>query len=408
MKYVIIGNSTAAIGAVEGIRVIDKKSQITIITNEKHHTYSRPLISYLLEGKTDEERMKYRGNDFYVKNNCTTYFGVTAEKISNENKTVALSNGKTIEYDKLLVATGSSPFVPPIAGVETVKNCFTFMSLDDAKALEKALTPNSKVLIIGAGLIGLKCAEGISARVSKITVADLASRILPAVLDEEASELVKAHIEKQNVEFKLGVTVKEANKNIAIFSDGTQTEFDVLVVAAGVRPNTKLVSDIGGQVNRGIITDKKMQTTIADVYAAGDCTVSYDISATAPKIIAILPNAYHQGFTAGTNMAGGNKELTNAFPMNAVGFFGLHIITAGTYTGECFACCENKNYKKLFYHDNVLKGYIMIGNIDKAGIYTSLIREQTPLTSIDFELICKNPGLIAFSREFRDEKLGGK
>ncbi len=407
MKYVIIGNSTAAVGAVEGIRVNDKTSQITIISDEIYHTYSRPLISYLLEGKTDKEKMKYRGNDFYEKNNCTTMFGVKAEKIGKEEKTVLLSNGEAISYDKLLVATGSSPFVPRINGVETVEKCFTFMCLDDALALEKVLTKESRVLIIGAGLIGLKCAEGISGRVAHITVADLANRILPAVLDEEASAVVKTHIEKHNVTFKLGVTVKQANKNIALFSDDTVTEFDILVVAAGVRPNVKLISDIGGEVNRGIITDNKMQTSIKDIYAAGDCTVSYDISADAPKIIAILPNAYHQGFCAGMNMSGEEKELTNAFPMNAAGFFGLHIITAGTYDGEIFSCCNKNNYKKLSYKNDRLCGYIMIGNVDKAGIYTSLIRERTSLSSIDFKLICENPSLAAFSRKFRDEKLGG-
>lgn len=407
MRYVIIGNSTAAIGAVEGIRVKDKTGQITIISDEEYHTYSRPLISYYLEGKTDEEKMKYRPNDFYEKNSCKTIFGVKAEKINRKAKTVSLSNGATIEYDKLLIGTGSSPFIPPIAGIKTAAKLFTFMCLNDAKELQKVLNTNSKVLIIGAGLIGLKCAEGISKRVAHITVADLAGRILPAVLDEDASTVVKAHIEKQNIDFKLGVTVKEIKNNIAVFSDETVTEFDIIVIAAGVRPNVSLISDIGGEVNRGIVTDGKMQTSIEDIYAAGDCTVSYDISADTPKIIAILPNAYHQGFCAGLNMAGEKKEITNAFPMNAVGFFGLHIITAGTYDGECFSCCDKVNYKKLFYKDDRLVGYIMIGNVDKAGIYTFLIREKTPLSSMDFKLICEAPSLAAFSRGYRDENLGG-
>ena len=144
----------------------------------------RPLISYYLQGKTDEERMKYRPDDFYIKNKCEVLFGKTVTSIQKDSKSVELDDGTVVNYDKLLVATGSSPFVPPFEGLNTVENKFTFMSLDDAKALEKAITKESRVLIIGAGLIGLKCAEGISANVAKISVIDLSTRILSSILDE--------------------------------------------------------------------------------------------------------------------------------------------------------------------------------------------------------------------------------
>lgn len=153
MKYVIIGNSAAAIGTVEGIRQIDRDGPITIISNEPYHTYSRPLISYLLYGKTDLERMKYRPDDFYEKNNVTPLLGETVVQILPDKKQVALKSGKTVDYDKLMVATGSRPFVPPMEGLGQVEQKFSFMTLDDAKALEQAITPKSRVLIIGAGLI---------------------------------------------------------------------------------------------------------------------------------------------------------------------------------------------------------------------------------------------------------------
>jgi len=408
VEYVIIGNSTAAVGAVEGIRLLDQKGGITLISNEKHHTYSRPLISYLLQGKTDEERMKYRPNSFYEDNGCKTVFGKTASGIDRESSTVLLDDRTIIPYDKLLVATGSSPFVPPMAGLETVQEKFSFMSLDDAEALEKAIFPEARVLIVGAGLIGLKCAEGIAERVGKITVIDLAPRILSSILDEDGASVVQAHMEKQNVDFRLGVSVKSFTGSKAELTSGETIDFDILVTAVGVRPNTSLVKNVGGEVDKGIVVDENMETTIPNVYAAGDCVLSYDLSCGTKRILAILPNAYVGGRAAGTAMAGGSPSEMKAIPMNAIGFFGLHIITAGSYFGQTYETKDSDNFKKLFYSDNTLRGFIMIGNVDKAGIYTSLVRERTPLTDIDFELVCKEPSLVAFSRSYRDEKLGGK
>ncbi len=410
MNYVIIGNSAAAVGCVEGIRQVDKTGSITILSNEPHHTYSRPLISYLIYGKTDEDRMKYRPDDFYTKNGCTALLGVTATKIDKDNKQVILDDGKTVPYDKLLVATGSKPFVPPMQGLEKVKNAFTFMTLDSAKALDAALTPQSRVLIVGAGLIGLKCAEGIAKKVSSITVVDLANRILPSILDEEGSAMMQKHIESKGVTFVLGDSVKQFTETTAELNGGGTLEFDIVVLCVGVRPNTELVKDAGGTVGRGIATDEFCRTDIPDVYAAGDCSESVDITDGACKVLALLPNAYMQGETAGLHMAGTEKPYNKALAMNAIGFFGLHIITAGCYQGEEFVKRgrDGKTYKKLVYANNRLKGFILIGDIARAGIYTALIREETPLDTIDFDLIRERPQLMAFSHKERAQKLSTK
>jgi NAD(P)H-nitrite reductase large subunit len=407
MKYVIIGNSAAGIGAVEGIRQIDKQGEITIITDEKHHTYSRPLISYHLLGVADEEKMKYRPDNFYSENNCTLLSDVSATEIKVNDKKVILANGKNVPYDKLLVATGSCAFIPPFEGIDTVKKQFTFMGLDEAQRLGKSLDENSRILIIGAGLIGLKCAEGIFARVSNITVIDLAPRILSSILDEEGAKMVQSHIESKGIRFKLSSSVKRFEGKTALFNDGKKIDFDILVLAVGVRPNTSLLKGIAN-IDKGIVIDSKSQTSAADIYSAGDCTQTRDISSGQSRIMALLPNAYMQGECAGINMAGGEKVFDNAMPMNAIGFFGLHIITAGNYTGEEYFKTEDGKYKRLFYSDNKLNGFIIIGDVEKAGIYTSLIREQTPLDTIDFALVCERPGLMAFTKEDRSIKLGGE
>ena len=407
MKYVLIGNSAAAVACVEGIRQRDREGDITMVTNEPYHTYSRPLISYLLAGKTDRERMKYRPDDFYEKNRCELIAGVSADHLEPKRKTVVLSDGRELPYDRLLVAAGSSPAVPPIKGLEAVENMTTFLSLDDALRLEEMLTPFSRVLILGAGLIGLKCAEGIAGKAKSITVVDMADHILPSILDQEASAPVQRRLEEHGIEFVLSDAAQELYPDRAVLKSGRDIRFDILVMAVGVRPNVRLVQNAGGAVKRGIVTDSRGQTSIPDVYAAGDCTESRDITTGEEKVLALLPNAYLQGECAGINMAGGHQSYDKAIPMNSIGFFGLHLMTAGSCGGEAYLEKNGGNYKKLFVRENRLAGYILIGDVARAGIYTSLIREQTPLSALDFELIRQKPQLMAFSRTKRNEMLGG-
>ncbi len=401
-NYVIIGNGTAAVGCIEGIRSVDREGKITLVSKENHKVYSRPLISYLLEGKTDVERMKYRSDDFYDKNGVEFLPGISAEKIDTDKKEVTLDNGKSVSFDKVCVATGSTPFVPPFEGLDSVEKKFSFMTLDDALGLESAITPDSRVLIIGAGLIGLKCAEGIKDRVKEITVCDLADRILSSILDSECAGIMQKHLEENGIKFILSDSATKFEGNKAYMKSGLEVDFDVLVLAIGVRANISLVKDLGGEVNRGIVVDTKMATSVKDIYAAGDCAEGYDASIGANRVLAILPNAYMQGFTAGVNMAGGDKEFTNS-----IGVFGLHVMSAGSYDGECFEEKREGVLKRFFVKDNTLIGYMLIGETERAGIYTSMIRDKVSLDTVDFELLRKVATTFAFSDENRRKKFGG-
>ena len=239
-KYVIIGNGTAAVGAIEGIRSADKVGPITVISTEPYHVYGRPLISYMLLGKTTEEKMlRYRPDDFYEKNHVTTMLGKTVQHIDPKKQTVSLESGESVPYDRLCICTGSRPFVPPMEGLDKVENKTSFMTLDDAKHLNGMLGDKNdkRVLIVGAGLIGLKCAEGIYQRVSELTVIDLAPRILPNVLTEVPATIIQKHIESKGVKFLLGDSVAQFEPAKAHLKSGGEIDFDILVVAVGVRPN---------------------------------------------------------------------------------------------------------------------------------------------------------------------------
>ena len=409
-QYVIIGNGTAAAGCIEGIRSVDTESGITVISAENHPVYCRPLISYYLEKKTDLKRMLYRAESFYDDNNVKVLYGSSVTEIDAAAKKVKLDNGDVLPYDALCNATGSSPFVPPMAGLDTVEKQFTFMTIDDSLALEQAITPDSRVLIIGAGLIGLKCAEGLHGRVKDITVCDLAPRVLSSILDDRCAAMMQKHLEANGISFVLGTSAKEFSGSHVVMQNGTELDFDILVLAVGVRANIALVKNAGGTVNRGIAVDDACRTSLSDIYAAGDCTEYHDISSDMQKVMALMPNAYMQGRTAGINMAGGSAAFDNAIPMNSIGFFGFHCHTAGSQPEGCemYEEADENHIKRLFVKDDRLTGFMLLGHMHRTGIYTALIRNQTPLSSVDFARLKIEPQLAALGKDYRNHVLKGE
>ena len=399
--YVILGGSIAAVAAIEGIRSKDRKGEILVVGEEPCKAYGRPLISYFLLGETDLPRMDYRPETFYEENHVMLRLGVRAERIDPEEKTVTLSDGETIGYEKLLVATGSRPFDPPMEGIEHVKERFHFMTKADALALDKALSPEKRVLIVGAGLIGLKCFEGIAARVKSVAIVDLAPRILPAILDETGAKMVQGALEARGAVFFLSDSVLRFEGDTAHLKSGKTVAFDLLVIAVGVRPNTELIKEAGGEVRRGIAVDECGRTSLPDIFAAGDCAESFDIASGTSKVLALLPNAAFQGRAAGVNMAGGKAKLDNAVAFNSIGFFGTHVMTAGAYEGEEYCERTERTYKALFTKDGLLKGFILINLPERAGIYLKLLKERIPLEAVYFEALKTSPAWSAFSPEAR-------
>lgn len=406
-RYVIVGNGVAATGCIEGIRSVDPAGEITVVSEEKHGVYCRPLISYYLEKKTDLEHMWYRDVDFYDRMGCKVLYGRKAVQIHKDRHEIELDDGTSLNYDAVCLATGSSPFVPPFEGLDTVPEKYAFMTLDDALALEQGISETSRVLIVGAGLIGLKCAEGIKARVASVTVCDLADRVLSSILDAECAGMMQKKLEEQGIRFLLGDSASRFDGHTAHMKSGISVDFDVLVLAVGVRPNVGLLKEIGGDVNRGILVSQHMETSIPGIYAAGDCTEGEDITFGQRRILAILPNAVMQGYTAGANMAGNPVVFDKGMPMNSIGFFGFHAMTAGTYEGEMYEEKTEHSLKRLFTKDDLLKGFILLGCDERAGIYTSMIREKTPLSSVDFDLLKRVATTTAFPADARRKKFGG-
>ncbi|EIW00613.1 NAD(P)/FAD-dependent oxidoreductase [Thermoanaerobacter siderophilus] len=415
MRIVIIGNSVAMVGAVEAIRKYDTSSEIVVISDETYHVYSRPLISYYLGNLVSENKMIYREKDFYRKNKVETIFGIKVVSIDERKKEVYLENGDSISFDKLLIATGGKPIIPPVEGLNK-KNVHTFIKMDDAKKLKEAAKPGSKAVIVGGGLIGFKAAEGLHHLGVDVTIVELADRILSTILDTEGASLVSQSLQNDGIKIITGTTVDkiigdEYVKGV-LLKNGQELEADNLIIAIGVVPNVDVVKNTSISINRGILVDNTMKTSVEDVYAAGDVAEGYDMLVESNRVVPIWPNAYMQGEIAGLSMIGINKSFKGIFPMNSIGYKNTNMITAGITNPqqeefEIISKIDHnrRSYKKFVVKENRLVGFILINDIDRAGLFTGFIKNETDITLFKKYLLNDDFGFIYLPKELRKAKM---
>lgn len=416
MKYLIIGASAAGLAAAESIRKYDTDGSVIILTEEDYLPYSRPSISYYLKGKVKESNMALRKPAFYKQNNIDVVTGAKVTSIDRQSKTVKAGR-KTYSYDRLCLATGSVPFVPPMENVSGKANALTFLDLAAVKEIKQMANEKTRAVVIGAGLIGMKAAEGLVKICKSVDVVELAPRVLPSILDEKSSKQVKKHLEDNGIKFHLENTVVKAvskGKQITAVTlkDGKKLACDLLILAVGVRPCTELAEKAELEVNRGIITDTQtMQTSDRDIYAAGDCCVSTDMLDGSKKIIALWPNAVQQGTVAGAQMAGADLTVGGTYSVNAIDFFGLRICTCGLINAQGdeyrdIIKKDGEEYKRLILKEDKLVGFVLINCSQNAGIYTSLISNQISLDTLEGD-ITDIPSIFLFDKDTRITKLRG-
>jgi len=422
MNYVIVGGGVAGLGCVEGIRSVDTKGKVTLITEEAYPPYSRPGISYWLSGKLTDAGMPLREEDFYDDLDVTVKTGARAEKIDGKKKAVALEGGESISYDRLLIATGGVPIFPPITGTEGKsdpdRRIFTFTTYRDAKEIADRKDAIKKAVVIGGGLIGLKAAEALNDIGVKVTVLELMDRVLSVAFDRIAGDLVEKRLEKAGIAVITEdtadevITGKDGVKAVKLRS-GREIETDAVVVAIGVRPSVSLAETAGLEIDRGIVVDEKLATSNADIYAAGDAASAYDIIAKERRVTPILPNALRQGRQAGRNMAGADESYEGGLSMNAIGFYGLDTISIGLVNPE-----ENKKitvltrldeeaetYRKLVLEGNRLLGVVLVGDVARAGIFAGLIRDSVDVAGLEEKMLSPDFGHVHLEKDVRKERL---
>lgn len=416
MNYVIIGASAAGLATAEAIRKYDLDGSVTLLTEEAYLPYSRPSISYFLKGKVKENNMALRKPTYYQQKNIDVVTNSKVTAIDTDKKVVKVGR-KSYPYDKLCLCTGSKPFVPPMENVDGKENAVTFLDLANTKKVKNLANEKTRAVVIGAGLIGMKAAEGLVKICKSVDVVELAPRVLPSILDANSAKLVKKHLENNGIKFHLENTVVKAVSkgkqiNSVVLKDGKKLACDLLILAVGVRPQTELAEKAGLEVNRGIITDiDTMQTSNADIYSAGDCCVSVDMLDGSKKIIALWPNAVLQGRVAGAQMAGCDERVGGTYSVNAIDFFGLRICTCGLINaqGEKYSDkvkIEGNSYKRLVFEGDKLVGFVLINSSENAGIYTGLIKNQVSLDTLEGDIM-DNPSIFMFDKETRISKLRG-
>lgn len=390
MKYVIIGNGIASIGAIEGIRKVDTENEILVIGAEDSPAYGRPLISYLLAGKIGPDRLALRPQEFYDKSNVSLKLGTRVETIDTNAKTVATDKGETIEYENLLIATGGIPFTPPIPGSEGT-DVYNFTNLEHAQTLISKAKDIKRAVVIGGGLIGLKAGESLFDRGVDVTILELSPRILSLAFDENAASLAGGRLAEVGLNVRCGVSAKEIQRDAdgnlkgVHLTDGDFLQCDVVVIAIGVVPNYSLAKDSGIAVDRGIKVDDHMRSSAEGVFAAGDVAQAKDLLFGDDRVIPIWTNAYNQGFCAGKNMTGTDTAFSGSLAMNSISFYGLPTISVGTvnppedddsYEIAISLDEKKKSYRKLVFHNDKLVGYVLVGDIDMAGMYTAFVKFQ--------------------------------
>lgn len=421
MRAVIIGNSATAVGAVEAMREHDQCAEIVMISEEPHMIYSRPMLDHYLAGKIARNRLAYRNSDFYAQHNVTPMLSTRVASIDTAGHKVVTARGQEIAYDKLLVCTGGTPIVPPVAGANTGGVC-TFTRLDDVDDIMTACESGAvkHAVVVGGGMIGIKATDALVRRGISVSMVELAPRILGAALDETASELMTELLSEAGVDVLTGNTVTDVESTNGRISgvmlrDGRHVDCQLMIFGIGVRPNTEIVRDSDIKVNRGIVVDRFMRTTAPDVYAAGDVAEAYDLVVDMNRTVAIWPNAYRQGAIAGAHMVGAEAEDKGGVAMNAIEVHGVAAIAIGNsnMSGDGYEVLssldkQNNRYKRLVIEDDHLVGAILVNNINRAGIYTGLIRHKLDISGIHKELLSDGFGLLSLPDRYRKHIVTGQ
>lgn len=407
MKHVILGAGPAGIIAAETIRKHAPHDEILVIGDEPEAPYSRMAIPYLLIGKVGEEGTHLRhGVDHYAKLGITLR-RARAKHVDVEGRAVDLDDGTTVVFDRLLIATGSSPATPPIPGIHGrgVHPCWT---LKDARAIMELAQPGAKVLQMGAGFIGCIIMEALAMRGVELTVVEMGDRMVPRMMGPTAGTMIKDWCEAKNVKVHTGARVeainrpepgildkladmaglKPAHKAAAMtvrLSTGEHLEADLVISATGVKPNIGFLQNSGITCLIGVLTDEHLQTNVPGIYAAGDCAEAFDKVSGTTIVSAIQPNAAEQARVAALNMVGQKAELKGVTQINVLDTLGMISASFGKWDGVPggqhveLTDLPAGRHLSLQFDGDLMVGCNSIGWTEHVGVMRGLVEGQVRL-----------------------------
>ncbi len=391
MQIVIIGNSAAGLSCLETFRKLDRDSGVTLLSREGARPYSRVLLPYYLRKKVPHDNLFIRGDDYYSSLDAEI-LEATVVKVHPEQHAVELADGTRVDYDRLLVATGSSPVPPPVPGLSG-ENVLHLWTLDDAVRLDSCFDRAGHVVVLGSGFVALQGACAARSRGLGVAVVELKDRIMPTALDPHGAGLLAEKMIRDGVDLRTGTLTTNGTRApgggfTLNFAQGPPIETDLIIVATGVRPNVEFLQGTGVRIERGIVVNSRMETSLPDIYAAGDVAQVPSFGGRGSVVHALWPTAIETGSIAGATMACGATGYKGSLNMNVTQMFDLTVASMGDFMdvdgGESWIddTLEQDQYLKIVLQDGVPCGATCVGNpelVSSLGILRPLIRERVRL-----------------------------
>lgn len=385
MKYVVLGASAAGISGVTELRNLDKDAEITLVSKDDK-IYSRCILHHYMEGIRDVKKLEFVEDNFIEKNNINWVKGVAVTGVDINEKCVKLENGESVGYDKLLIATGSHTFFPPIPHLKTAKNSIGFRNFDDCEKIMEMSKTCKNVVIMGAGLVGIDVISGLLHTDCTVHLVEMQNRMLSIQLDKRAAstyeEAFASHGVKQYYEKGVKELIVDEDENITeiLLTNGESIPCDLLICCAGVRANVEFLQDSGIECDKfGLLIDAAGKINVEGVFGAGDVTGRNPI----------WPVAVKEGIIAASNMCGIEAEMDDFFASKStMNFLGIPTMSLGintppddTYEVE-IESDDNGNYKKIIHKEGKIYGAIIQGDLSYAGVLTQLIRRKIDISKL--------------------------
>ena len=385
--HVILGAGPAGVIAAETLRKHAPADTITVVGDEREPPYSRMAIPYLLIGNVDEPGTYLRKSPTHFADLGVQLVQARAQTVDAQARTVQLDNGQSLAFDKLLIATGSSPVRPPIPGIDSpgVHHCWT---LEDARAIMARAVPGARVLQLGAGFIGCIIMEALAVRGVSLSVVEMGDRMVPRMMGPTAGGMIRDWCEAKGVTVFTGTRVESIAPGAPLqvrLSSGQIVEADLVISAAGVRPNIGFLENSGITCLQGVLTDEHLQTSVPGIFAAGDCAEAFDKVSGKTIVSAIQPNAAEQARVAALNMAGQKADLKGVTQINVLDTLGLISASFGNWEGvpggEHVELTDKAagRHLSLQFKGDVLVGCNSVGWTEHVGVMRGLVEGQVKL-----------------------------
>lgn len=383
-KLVVIGNGMAGMSVVEQILKLTTKFDITVIGSEPHPNYNRIMLSYVLEGSKTIDDIVLNNLDWYKDNGITLYMGRAVTKIDEERKEIITEDGLKVPYDKAIIATGSNSFILPIPGSDK-EGVVGFRDIADCNQMLEAAKTYRKAAVIGGGLLGLEAAKGLVQLGMDVTVVHLMEDLMERQLDHQAASMLKAELERQGIRFKMGAQTAELLGDTRVsglrFADDSVLDAEFVVMAVGIKPNIKVAKESGIEVNRGIVVNDYMQTSMKDVYSVGECT---EHRGTCYGLVAPL---FEQGMILAKHICSvETAPYEGSVVSTKLKISGVDVFSTGEFIdGPEHTVISTKDdwkrtYKKILLKDNVMVGAVLFGDITDSAQLQKLIKQKTVMT----------------------------